>query len=287
MPLRDVLLALLVPTCFGIGFAMAKPAISHFPPLFLMLMIYLANSAIIGLVRRTPSRTSHLAAAFIALTAVTIQGALIFYGYRQISASLTTLIIQTQVPFAILLGWLLCDEAISFKKILGIAIAFTGVAAIVGLPAETPPVIPVFMVIGGGAIWSLGQVLARKFGRDEGIVLLRLISFHALPQLLLVSVLLERGQITALKTAGSWEWFAVLAFGIVGFFCGYSIWYGLLRRHRVEDVTPFLLLMPVIGVAVAVGVLGEPITIANLSGGALIIFGVALAMDLRPKLKPA
>ena len=36
MPIRDVLLAVLVQLLWGVGFAMAKPAVAHFPPLVMM-----------------------------------------------------------------------------------------------------------------------------------------------------------------------------------------------------------------------------------------------------------
>ena len=40
MTRRQILLALLPPLFFGTGFTIAKPAVSHFPPLFMMLMVY-------------------------------------------------------------------------------------------------------------------------------------------------------------------------------------------------------------------------------------------------------
>lgn len=36
----DIALALLVPFLWGAGFALAKPAVTHFPPLLLMTMTY-------------------------------------------------------------------------------------------------------------------------------------------------------------------------------------------------------------------------------------------------------
>ena len=40
MTRRQILLALLPPLFFGTGFTIAKPAVAHFPPLFMMLMVY-------------------------------------------------------------------------------------------------------------------------------------------------------------------------------------------------------------------------------------------------------
>ena len=37
---KTLLLALVAPFCWGTGLAMAKPAVTHFPPLFMMLLVY-------------------------------------------------------------------------------------------------------------------------------------------------------------------------------------------------------------------------------------------------------
>lgn len=275
MTLKDIGLALLVPLCWGLGFTMAKPAIAHFPPLFIMTITYAGNAVLIALIWRGPRRTPHWAGALIASCSATIQGALIFYGYQFISASLSNLIVQTQVPAAVLFGWLLLGEKLNLRKIAGIAIAFAGVVMILGLPEEPPPLWPVVLIIAGGAVWALGQVFARKFGRDDGILLLRTISMHAAPQLLLATLLLEKGQLESLRTATPFEWIAAGCFAFIGFFCAYALWYTVLRRNRVDEVMPFMLLMPIVGVFIAWAVLGEPLTIANLAGGAVILIGVA------------
>jgi O-acetylserine/cysteine efflux transporter len=139
----------------------------------------------------------------------------------------------------------------------------------------------VALVIAGGMVWALGQVLTRKFSRDSGQVMLRAISLHAIPQLVITSLLLERGQWQAILTATPFIWLAVGIFTFVGFFCAYSLWYTLLTRNRVDELMPFVLLMPVVGVISAAIALGEPITAANLGGGAVILLGVGVVTGIK------
>jgi drug/metabolite transporter (DMT)-like permease len=40
MKTKTLLLALAAPICFGTGLTLAKPAVTHFPPLFMMLLAY-------------------------------------------------------------------------------------------------------------------------------------------------------------------------------------------------------------------------------------------------------
>ncbi|MDP4822978.1 MAG: DMT family transporter, partial [Aestuariivirgaceae bacterium] len=163
-----------------------------------------------------------------------------------------------------------------------------GVAVVVGLPKQTPPLVPLLMIITGGAAWAFDQVLSRKLSRDSGPVLLRAISLHALPQLILTGLVLESGQMEAMLTATRFQWLAFGIFAIVGFFVAYSLWYTLLSRNRVDEVMPFVLLMPVIGVLSAALVLGEAVTLANLAGGTVILLGVGIVSGLRlPKFRRA
>lgn len=281
MRAKDIGLATLVPLCWGFGFTMAKPAVEHFPPMFTMLVAYLVNAVLISLIWRAPQKTPHLHVMLITAFVVTIQGALVFYGYQHVSASVCTLVIQIQVPFAVLFGWLLLKEELSPRKMIGTGIAIAGVVLVVGLPDETPPLVPLLMILGGAGAWAFGQVLSQKLSRDSGLVLLRAISLHALPQLLLAGYLMETGQIEAMATATMFDWAAFGIFAVVGFFVAYSIWYTLLSRNRVDEIMPFVLLMPVFGVFAAAIVLKEPVTAANIIGGGVILLGVAIVSGLR------
>lgn len=59
----------------------------------------------------------------------------------------------------------------------------------------------------------------------------------------------------------TWIEWSMLAFvGIVGFHAAYMVWFTLLRQCKVDEVVPFILLMPVVGILTASLVLGESIS---------------------------
>jgi O-acetylserine/cysteine efflux transporter len=58
----------------------------------------------------------------------------------------------------------------------------------------------------------------------------------------------------------------------------YSLWYGLLRRYRVDQVIPFTLLMPVAGVICGGVLLGERVSLMELLGGAVILAGLSIVI---------
>ncbi|MET2831137.1 DMT family transporter [Mesorhizobium shangrilense] len=73
-----------------------------------------------------------------------------------------------------------------------------------------------------------------------------------------------------------WAAIAVLALG--GFVAAYTIWYGLLRRYRIDQVAPFALLMPIIGVLIAFLFLNERPSPSVPAGGAVILIGLGLVV---------
>lgn len=280
MTRNQILLALLPPLFFGTGFTIAKPAVTHFPPLFMMLLIYCGIALVLAFSHRERIRTPLFAVIAISAFAVTIQGALMFSGLRGMPATAANLILQIQIPFAVLLDWLIGGERLNFRRTLGMAIAFLGVALVIGLPEEPPPFGAAALVVAGGFCWALGQTFARKFGRDSGVGLLKANAYGSLPQLALATLLFERGQLAALQTAGATEWLMLGFVGVVGYYLAYMIWFSLLRQCRMDEVAPFILLMPMVGILTALVMLGEVITPAQVAGGLVILSGLALVSGI-------
>jgi O-acetylserine/cysteine efflux transporter len=132
------------------------------------------------------------------------------------------------------------------------------------------------MMVSGALFWAIGQVLARKLGRDEGVLLLKGLAIAGLPQLILATLLLEQGQLAAVQTADPLDWAALGFVAVVGFLVAYAVWFTLLRLYPVDAVAPFVLLMPAAGILTASVVLHETILAAQLIGGAVIIVGLAI-----------
>jgi len=127
---------------------------------------------------------------------------------------------------------------------------------------------------------QLGQALARKLGKDSGMGLLQANSYGAVPQLLLATVLLESGQIEALTTATPLHWTMLAFVAIVGFYAAYVAFYSVLSECRMDEVAPFILLMPLISVLTAWALLGETVSLAQAAGGLVIIAGLGVITGL-------
>jgi len=271
----DVLLALSVPALWGLGFTFAKAALSEFPPILLMAMRFtLAALVLVWFVRPPWHLMRHL--FWISLVGSTIQYSLTFSGLAHLHASTAILVVQLEVPFGALMAFLLLGERLGAARALGMALAFAGVALIAGQPRLEGDLIPLLMVVAGACTWAVAQVMVKRLGRVGGFTLIAWVAVLAAPQLYVASWIFEDGQLAAVRDAGWVGWGAVVYMGMIMTAVGYGIWYHVLTRHDVNQVMPFLLLLPVTAVAGGVVLLGETLTPWTLAGGAIVITGVAV-----------
>jgi O-acetylserine/cysteine efflux transporter len=271
----DIALACCPPALWAFSYVFAKPAIAHFPPLSMIGLAY-GMSALILLPRSLKAKTPWWAMFLIAAFGGAIQSALIFAGLARLPASTAILVVQSQVPFAILSAWVFSGERPNAQRLVGVAIVFAGIALITGAPEAIGAWSALASVVLGTLSWGISQGLVRALGRDDGPTTIGAITLFAAPQMLIASLLLETGQVVSLQTATTDVWIAVLTLAVGGYVVAYSIWYGLMSRYRVDQVTPFALLMPLVGVSAGAIFLGERMSPLTLLGGVVVLGGLGV-----------
>ena len=133
MPLRDIFLALLVPILLGFGFVIAKPAMESFPPILLNGLRWSLSGFVMFYFFPFPKKfiKQMLIISFIGCT---VQYSLSFYGLKIIDGASATLFVQSEIPFGILIAFLLLGEKPPLKNIIGLIIAFIGIYILSGNP---------------------------------------------------------------------------------------------------------------------------------------------------------
>jgi O-acetylserine/cysteine efflux transporter len=125
-------------------------------------------------------------------------------------ASTAILVVQSQVPFAVLCAWVICGERPDLRRLLGVAVELLGIVLIVGAPEAVSALGALALVLLGTLSWGISQALVKAIGRDDGPTTMGALTLYAAPQLLVASLFLETGQIASLRTANIDVWAAVL-----------------------------------------------------------------------------
>jgi len=98
--------------------------------------------------------------------------------------------------------------------------------------------------------------------------------------LLALSLWLEPGALAALPQASALAWFGAIYAAFASSLLGHGLYYRLVQRHPVAQVTPWLLLVPVFAITLGVAFWDDRPGPRVLLGGAMVLGGV-LAIALR------
>ncbi len=277
MPARDIILALIVVLAWGSNFSGMKLALEEVPPL---LFVGLRFFILLPLLFFLPRPTGWWPIIGVGLFINMGQFAFMFSAMvDDVSAGLASLLIQSQAPITILLAALFFGERVGWLQSIGIGLAVAGLAVfgISGGGNVTP--LGLALVLLGALCWAFGNLILRK---SSGVNMMALFVWASLiPPLpmLGLSMLIEGP--TPFATIWSMSlmgWGAVIYVAVISTLLGYSLWGALLSRHPAAIVTPFALLIPVVGISVAAVVLGERITWVEMVATVLILAGLALAV---------
>jgi drug/metabolite transporter (DMT)-like permease len=192
-------------------------------------------------------------------------------------------------PFFTALGahFFLQDDRLSFWKIIGLVLAFSGVVILFmgGLGSYSISHLPGdVMALMSGAIWGLTTVYVKRYLAYRTIPLQTL--FYQLlfstPLLLGFSFMLED---LVFPWPSIMTWFSLFYQCIIVAFLSYLVWFELIHRYRVSLLHAFSFFTPVFGVFLSgAWILGEIINPSLFAALILVSMGMVL-VNLQPKRK--
>ena len=274
MTSKQILLALIVPITWGLGFTLAKIGLEQFPTLLIMSIRF--GIAGLVLVWFTKPPWGHMREIFmVALIGSTIQYGLTYNGLRGIDASTGAILVQLEGPILALMGVFLLKEKLGITRALGMGLAVIGVIIIAGEPRLDGQLDSVLLLIVGSAVWAIAQIMVSRLKEISGITILAWVAIMATPQMLIASLIIEDGQWLAITTASYIDWSIILYLALIMTVLGYSVWYHLLSSVDVSKVSPFLMLLPITSIIAGMILLDEKFTSSMAIGGLMIMAGVA------------
>ncbi len=276
--------ALLVMMLWGTNFAVSRFALREFSPMIMMALRFATVAAILLPFVKFP-RGQFRQVLLYSLVLGGVHFPLMLHGMLGAEASTASIVIQLQVPFASLLAAYFFKDKLGWRRGVGMSIAFIGVALIAsrGGGGDSDPFHLGLIVLAAFA-FSFSNIQVKWMGAIDPYQLNAYMALLAVPQLLFYSLLLEQGQMEQIRNA-SWGAWAGLAYMVIAStIIAYAIWQPLVRQYDVNQTVPFLMLVPVFGVASGVLWLGEAMSGALIIGGLLVISGVGIILIRRPKI---
>jgi len=269
----DLLVVIVVPIIWGFGFTLAKGTFDAFPPIFLMSLRFgIAALILVWFVRPMWDRTGRLLAT--TFVGGTVAYSLQFTGLSGMYASTAVLVVQGEVVFASLLAAIVFKDRLNRWQAGAMVVALVGIAFIAGDPKVQGDPWPFAMVALGGLSWAGGQVLVKSLGPVGGLRLIAWFAAFSAPQFLIASLVFEQGQWQAVTAAGWSDWAKVFYLSVIMTVAGYALWYRLVGIYRLNQIVPFLLLVPVTSIAGGILVLGEELTRNVAIGGIIVLVSV-------------
>jgi O-acetylserine/cysteine efflux transporter len=275
MPPFHILLVVLIQICWGATYPLCKPYVGVFPPMALVAMVY-TLVAIVALPVVERPKTPHRTLFLLGFFGGALQTSAVFVALKYLPASTAVLSMQAQLPVAVVASWFMGRDKPNLKNALGAVICLVGIVIVIGRPEATGAWFGLAAMFVGVASWAIAQAVIPVVAKDQGMTLYAGMARYAAPQMILMSLIFEHGDLHLLAEAPLSAWAAVPIIMMTGFALPYAIWYWLLMRHRVDELMPFVILMPIVSIVVTTTLLGEPLPAALLLGGAVVIAGLAV-----------
>lgn len=284
MKLKSVLMFAFVVFLWGSSFTLLKLGLEEMPPLTLaFLRFVIVLPFLVAFAYYRDKRTFNKSIlrdwktfSMLGLTGVTLYHAFQNLGLQLTTASNSSLIISANPAFIALLGYLYLEERITWKRVIGIALAFLGVVLVIRLfewSLNPGGIVGDLLSLGAGLSWSLYSVLSRKVlsSYDADKVTLFSLIFGTL-FLLPSAFALEE----PVLPVSAWIWFLLL---ILSLFCSglaYLFWSKALEEVSATEAGVFLFFLPVVSVSVAHFVLFEALDVLFAVGAIFVMIGVVI-----------
>ncbi|THG32972.1 EamA family transporter [Naasia lichenicola] len=287
MPTRSKYLALLVVLIWGVNFVVIDAGVADVPPLLFLAIRFtlVAFPAILFVPRPGIGFWRVLGiGAFMSLAQFSLLYLALALG---MPAGLASLVLQIQVVFSVMLSALFLGERPSRRALIGILIGSAGLVIVAVASGLGVTAIPFALTIGAALGWAIGNTLSRRAKAASGLSLVVWSALVVPVPTALLSLLID-GPDAIVASIGSFTVVSLLSTlytVVLASFVGYGIWNTLLARHPASAVTPFALLIPIVGILAAWLLRGEQPGVGQLVGGAVMLGGVAYAMlERRPRL---
>jgi len=274
---RDLFLVLLICLAWAGNFITSKLSLQEFPPLlFTGLRLCLLAVLLIPFLKRPPT------GLWPRLIAVALCNGVLHFGLSFWALSLSktiaspAILMQSYVPMATLLAWWFIGERFHWRTGAAIALSFLGVLVLGFDPTvlESPAALVLMLV--SALFLAIGTVLMRDLKGLDPFSQQGWSAVIGVLPLMAGSLLLEPNMRASITHASWVAWAGVIYAAVVASMIGHGLYYTLLQRHPVAQVTPYLLAAPLLATVLGIVFLHDQVGPRLWLGGAMVLGGVLI-----------
>jgi drug/metabolite transporter (DMT)-like permease len=286
--------ALLAVIFWGGSFIATKIALRDVSPVTAVWLRFAMGWVILGITVflrgqfALPKRRDVRYLALLGFLGITFHQWLQSTGLLTSQASTTAWIVATTPVFMAILAWLILREPLSGSQILGIVLAAFGVILVVsggdwgaltvgqfGAPGDA-------LILLSAPNWALFSILSRR-GLEKYPASQMMFYVMGFGLMFTTGLLTAGPGLSEVRDLTMPGWMGI---GFLGVFCSglaYIFWYDALQTMTGSQAGSFLYLEPLVTVMVAAVLIDEPILLASIFGGVVILIGVWLVNRKRSR----
>jgi O-acetylserine/cysteine efflux transporter len=272
----DLSLLVFANAIWGVNLVAAKLGIAEFPPIFFAGTRFAVLAVVLlPMLRlfRGQMQTLLQAAAYSGALGF----ALMYLGFK-LTDDISSMAIATQlgVPFSTLLSMWLLGEQVRWRRKLGIALSFFGVAVVSFDPHALDHVFGLVLVVLSQLVTSYGTIHIKRLRNITAWQLQAWLGLVSAPGLFLISLTIESGQWHALTHATAVGWISLLFTALVSSLVAHTMMFHLITKYPVTSVAPINVLSPIFSIICGVLWFGDRLTPRILLGGGIALAGVVI-----------
>lgn len=282
---RDYILILLIVLAWAGNFLTSALAMREVPPLlFTALRFALLALPLVFVIKRPPP------GQWPRLLAVCLCIGVLHFGTSFMALKMAgdlsspAIVMQSYVPMTTLLAWAVLGERFAWRTGLAIALSFCGVLVLGFDPLVLDRPLALVVMLISALLLAIGTVLMKGLRGLDVFSQQGWMAVISLLPLLAASAAFEPGSFARLASASWVAWAGGLYAAFVSSLLGHGLYFLLVQRHPVAQVTPWLLLVPVFAVALGIAFWGDQPGPRLYLGGAMVLGGV-LVIALRTLAK--
>ena len=277
MPIRDLLLILVICLVWAGNFLASAYALEEVPAFEYTALRMAILALVLAPFVKAPAKGQWPRLLAVALCNNVFHFGLSFWALKLAGdLSSVAIVMQSYVPMASLLAWAVLGERFGWRTGAAIAVSFTGVLVIGFDPTVVQQPVSLLLMLVSAAFLALGTVLMRRLVGLDMVSQQGWSSIIAVGPLLALSLLVEPGALAALPQASWVVWTGVLYSALFASLLGHGLYYVLVQRHAIAQLTPWLLLTPVLAVVLGIVFWGDRPGPQLWVGGAMVLGGVLM-----------